>query len=147
TLIQKNRWLEAQQALNRLSAHCVSLTQNSSFIELQGLLNSAQNQKYKSPEIASWISTFRPGAGQVYAGDIKDGVNAFLLNAAFFYTGWSFIANGAWYELVTTAMIGQRYYLGNRYRARLIAEKNNKSQQEIFQRTMFDYVRRIYCVK
>jgi len=39
-------------------------------------------RKYPNSKKAFWLSTFFPGLGQFYLGDIKDGVNSLLLNTS-----------------------------------------------------------------
>ena len=47
------------------------------------LLFSYTLKKYPNSKKAFWLSTFFPGLGQFYLGDIKDGVNSLLLNTSF----------------------------------------------------------------
>jgi len=55
--------------------------------KIDALLVEAQNLSYKSATIAKTLSAIIPGTGQIYAGNWRNGLNAFALNgliAAFF---------------------------------------------------------------
>ena len=88
------------------------------------------------PETAFWLSIFIPGAGQIYAGDWKNGINSFVLNAtlAYFFLKVSFE-----YTLVD-AMASilpwfQRYYMGGYQRAKQTAErKRQQNRSEIYRK-------------
>jgi tetratricopeptide (TPR) repeat protein len=84
-------------------------------------------QSYKSPTTAKLLSAFFPGAGQIYSGYWKDGLNAFVLNGA--------IIGGVAYNvykkdygnaLMVAYLLLVRYYNGNIFRAGKDAEKHNQ---------------------
>ncbi len=45
------------------------------------LIEKAEAQKQKSVTTAQWLSVFLPGVGQLYAGSLTDGLNAFIINS------------------------------------------------------------------
>jgi len=100
---------------------------NKSARELNSTLLRARDS-YKSTTTAKILSTIIPGAGQVYAGNWHDGLNAFILNGVII----GFIANSAYKKdyrdaLLITFLLSYRYYKGNRYHAEKDVEKYNAS--------------------
>lgn len=96
-------------------------------------LDQALKAKYKSPKFAKCLSSFIPGAGQIYSGDWRNGINAVALNLA---TG----------SLVFSDLFGRqnkgtdlillsffiRFYRGNRYLAEKAALDRNQSISESY---------------
>ncbi len=90
------------------------------------------NQKI-DPNNAKGLSTIIPGMGQFASGDIKNGLNAFLLNGAIFYLWYHLFTEKNYIDLVFYFLNLKRYYLGQREKAASIAEKHNeKIMKEIF---------------
>ena len=93
--------------------------------EIQSLLARAGNS-YKSARTAQILSAIIPGAGQIYAGYWKDGINAFILNGLII----GFIANAIYRKDVRDVSIIiflYRYYAGNIYNAREDVRKHGAS--------------------
>ncbi len=126
TLILQHQWAlalqEARQLRPLFSAEAQPILQRI----IAQLSELAEHPHLKSPTIAHRLSTILPGSGQIYAGDWRNGINAFLLNAGTVYLLWQSITIGSWLDL---ALIGSfvwwRYYEGNRVRTTLIVQKRN----------------------
>ncbi len=92
------------------------------WLAVRTLLQKGQAIRPKSPVVAKWLSTFLPGLGQLYAGDVKNALNAFALNGAI---GFGVVRAFQDKEYIDATLEGgllfQRYYLGNRFRAAQIA--------------------------
>lgn len=95
--------------------------------QIDSLLLETKNFKYVSPDTARVYSTIIPGAGQIYAGNWKNGLNAFVLNGA--------LASAIIYKIVKADYMNalviwyflmKRYYIGNRYHAQRIANEHNQ---------------------
>jgi hypothetical protein len=81
----------------------------------------------RSPKIASFLSVILPGSGQIYAGDWKSGINAFILNGLILLWAGSEIRSGDLSDgLMVLTLILPRYYLGNIRRSREIVESRNR---------------------
>ncbi len=108
---------------------------------IDSLLFEIQRLKLKSPSTAVWLSTFLPGMGQIYAGDWRKGFNAFVLNAGFAsWVGYK-LGHGYWGDAyVIYSFLWQRYYFGNRYHARKIAEEFNEDRQRLAVKKILDYL-------
>lgn len=91
-----------------------------------------------NPRLAFFLSLFVPGTGQFYSGDIKNGLNSFVLNEGLLmlgiYTAYRYTIIDA---LISVGPWFQRYYQGGLESAEIIAEqKRAKHRQEIFQQTL-----------
>lgn len=85
------------------------------------VLVKIKNPKSKTAKILSMIL---PGAGQFYAGDIKNGINSLLLTGGFLFLGIHSALNyGIINSLASASPWIQRYYIGGFKRAELIAEE------------------------
>jgi len=78
--------------------------------------------------LAQILSVFIPGAGQFYAEDWRDGLNAFLLNGLLI----GLTANAIYKKNYDDAsliflLLTSRYYMGNIYHAGRDAEKYNEN--------------------
>jgi tetratricopeptide (TPR) repeat protein len=88
----------------------------------------ATRQSYKSPTTAKLLSVFIPGAGQIYSGYWKDGLNAFVLNGAII-GGVAYNVHKKHYNnaIIVAYLLLIRYYNGNIYHAGKDAEKHNQA--------------------
>ena len=85
---------------------------------LDALFEDALNIPQKSVTVAKVLSTIFPGAGHIYAGDWRDGLNAFLLNGALgFLTIDAVFAEHYMDAVLWGGAIFLRYYRGNTFRA------------------------------
>lgn len=123
TYIYTFNWEEAEEAFRGFYSNS-DLKERDKILHL---LSKACDLPYKSPKLAKWFSTLLPGSGQLYAGDLKNSLNAFLLNGLTTalllrevslksYLGTSF----------TFLNLFWQYYQGNRYWAEKIARDYNQ---------------------
>lgn len=82
---------------------------------------------------AKLLSTFIPGAGQLYIGDVKNGLNSLLLTGGIVALGFNYMLYYSWFDsLISIAPWFQRYYLGGRNRAaQLATDKLRKKRHEL----------------
>ncbi|MCZ6677916.1 MAG: tetratricopeptide repeat protein [Candidatus Poribacteria bacterium] len=80
----------------------------------------------KSPKQAQWMSTFLPGAGQIYAGKVRNGLISTAINAAFFYLLVDSIREERYVDAVGLYLVGARFYWGNRSNAKKWAIEHNR---------------------
>ena len=96
--------------------------------KVDALLVEAQRLPYKSAKVAKMLSTILPGAGQIYGGDWRNGLNALALNsltATFLLR--AILQRRQQDALMIFSFVFERYYLGNRYHAAEIIEDYNQS--------------------
>ncbi|MBN8677169.1 MAG: hypothetical protein J0M29_03030 [Chitinophagales bacterium] len=106
--------------------------------EFERLFRQAEKVARKSPKTARILSMFLPGAGQFYAGDIKNGLNSLLLNALL---GYWFVVTGVNYSFIDAGATVTpwlfRYYGGGIRRAGEILEKKKEERlRKIFQKVL-----------
>jgi tetratricopeptide (TPR) repeat protein len=138
--VQQHHWVQANALADQLelSGHNKA---DSSTRKLRTFLLQANEEKRCDPETAKLLSTIVPGTGQLYAGDVGNGVNAFALN---FLNGWVIVNNIIQADYVSVVlygvMIAERYYSGNRYHAEQIALKANEVMEEGFAREILEEI-------
>ena len=102
------RWKEARAALKNYTDDAA----------LDTHLEAALKAPRKSMRFAKFLSIILPGAGQVYAGNWRDGLNAFVLNGALGFATVDAALDGHYMDAVLWATaLFLRYYQGNYYRA------------------------------
>lgn len=110
------RWEEARAALKHYTGDA----------ELDVHFDTAINAPRKSEKLAKILSVILPGAGQVYAGNWRDGLNAFVLNGALGFATVDAALDGHYMDAVLWATaLFLRYYQGNYYRAEKAAAAFN----------------------
>ena len=106
--IYQFRWEEAREVIQDYTSDGT----------LDSLFNKAINLPQKSTRIAKVLSSILPGTGQFYAGNLKGGLNALILNGALGYVAVDGILDQ---NYVDAFMWGYyilfRYYRGNVFRA------------------------------
>jgi tetratricopeptide (TPR) repeat protein len=112
--------------------------------KLDGLFEAALNIPQKSIKVAQVLSTIFPGAGHIYAGDWRDGLNAFLLNGAFaFLTIDAVLAEHYTDAALWGGLIFWRYYRGNTFHAEEAAKQFNLRQSQQAAETLLQRLQEI----
>ncbi len=127
-----SKWKEATEAFN---IYFNDTNNNSQKIakQINSLLVKAQSSKYKSPKLAKTLSTILPGAGQIYAGDWLDGVNALIINTATVYLLYNNVHKQRYREAIFDSFfLFERFYSGNRLNAEKAAMKYNQNKKQKF---------------
>ena len=91
---------------------------------------------FKSPQLAQWMSTFLPGAGQIYAGKLESGLISGAINAAVCYLLVDSILDERYVDAVGICLVGSRFIMNNRGNARECTIEHN-------QRLEADFIRRL----
>jgi tetratricopeptide (TPR) repeat protein len=83
-----------------------------------------------NPKTAKTLSIIFPGLGQLYVGDIKNGLNSMALTGALLYLGVRTAANATFLDAVVSVVPWfQRYYTGGFYKAELIAQQRKQEKR------------------
>ena len=120
--IYQFRWEEARSVLRDYTTD----------ERLDARFDAAMNTPRKSAKVARILSTILPGAGHIYTGDWRDGVNALLLNGALAYLTIDAVLDGHYTDAALwVGVVLIRYYRGSTFRAGVAAEQFNvqKSRQ------------------
>ena len=116
TYIYQFRWEAAREVLR-------SYTTDE---RLDARFDSALNMPQKSVRVASILSKIIPGAGHVYAGDWRGGLNAIALNGAFGFLAVDAVLDGYYTDAALwVGIVFLRYYRGNTFRAEKAVEQFN----------------------
>ena len=91
---------------------------------------------FKSPRLAQWMSTFLPGAGQIYLGKLKNGLISSAISTAVFYLLVDSIREKRYVDAVGICLVGSRFYLGNRDDARKWTVEHNRRLEVDFIRQL-----------
>jgi TM2 domain-containing membrane protein YozV len=104
--------------------------------EITNIFDKKRNYMSPNPKVAWWLSLFIPGSGQIYSGDIKNGLNSFFLTATLFYLGARISRSYSYVDaIIGVAPWIQRYYSGGYTHAEDIAIKRRKEKRDkTFQR-------------
>jgi hypothetical protein len=121
--LYNHKWKSARDAFGE---YFINNPEPALQLQIDTLLAQAEQFFYKSPDDARGLSTFIPGLGQIYAGDWRNGLNAFILSggleAAIIYKLWNGYIGDAY---IIYTFLFRRYYTGNRYHAERIAGEYN----------------------
>ena len=117
--IYQFRWEDARESLRNYTTD----------ERLGALLDVATDIPLKSDRLAKVLSAIFPGAGQVYVGDWRDGINALLLNGALGFLTVDAVLDGHYVDAALWGgFIFWRYYRGNTFRAGQAAERFNQRE-------------------
>jgi tetratricopeptide (TPR) repeat protein len=104
-------------------------------------LFAKKNIMRPNPKTAKWLSIFMPGSGQIYAGDLKNGINSLVLNGSLFYL---FVRDAArfsfWESFIVFYPWIQRYYQGGYERAERIAVERRKQKRARIYRNVHELI-------
>ncbi len=136
TLTQNGHFEKAREALHKSIKNIPSLSadeQQALSKQIDSLFHEDNLPNLKDPEKAMMLSTFIPGAGQMYAGYPGEG----LLNLSLHLVSLSVAAYAGYHGFYITGYVAglavfQKFYFGSKERAYHLAEKNNKSQFQEF---------------
>lgn len=119
--IYQFRWDEAREVLENWGTD----------ERLDLLFDEAVSVSQKSVRVARILSTIFPGAGQVYAGNWRSGINALLLNGALGFLSVDAVLDGHYSDaLLWGGLVFWRYYRGNTFRAGQAAEQFNQQRTQ-----------------
>jgi hypothetical protein len=104
-------------------------------------INEYINQPKKSVRTAALLSFVCPGAGEIYAGDIKRGVADFLLTFGSGYLIYNSMKQKKYVDaFLIFNFLFQRFYLGSVFNAQRIAQATNeKNRQAWLKRVHSEY--------
>lgn len=134
-------WRSAKDALEK----CFETKRKKAFAyKADSLLSATKDLNYKSPGTARLLSTFIPGTGQMYSGNISDGINATLLNGAnIYFIIYKLLKKEYGNAYLIYFFLFKRYYLGNIYNAKKGAINHNRELNEQTADSIFSLLKNI----
>ncbi len=105
---------------------------------IQAIFADPHNFNRPNPKLASWLSIFIPGSGQIYTGEIVDGINSMLLTGSFVALAFYLAVTSSPLDAILTALPWfQRYYQGGFTRAEEFAkQKRAENRSQTFDRIL-----------
>jgi len=99
--------------------------------EISNEINAYISQPQKSMRTATLLSLVCPGAGDMYAGNIKLGIMDFLLNFGSGYLMYNAIKQKKYVDAILVFnFLFQRFYLGSIHNAQKSVEQRNKEHRQ-----------------
>ena len=86
----------------------------------------------KSLETAGWLSTIIPGSGQLYTGNVKEGLFAAAVTGTFIYLAADAVRERRYVDCAGISLVGWHFYWGNRTDARRLATEYNEQREQEF---------------
>jgi TM2 domain-containing membrane protein YozV len=126
TYFGMNNFKEAEKAF---IASIDSLNHQKEQLKIREIFIAVKKVDRINPKTAKILSVLIPGLGQIYAGDIRNGLNSLAITSAFVYMAYAISIKSTYIDGILTAMPWyQRYYMGGYARAEkiTIARKNEK---------------------
>jgi len=117
--------------------NCLDSSDTGSAEAIAGLFRR-KNLYTPNPKTALWFSLIIPGSGQLYSGDIKNGINSLLLCAGLFTLGVDVVIEYSVPDAITGVLPWyQRYYMGGYQNARDIArQKREKKRNDTYRQIL-----------
>lgn len=132
-LVLRFQWKEARDAYHAYITLLDDSSDRRNSPAVDSLLRMASRSPMLSEDRAVWFSTFLPGLGQLYSGDVKNAINAFGLNAALGYFVFDTVVGGGYVEgALLFSSVFLRYYMGNRYHAGRLALEENRNRNQAY---------------
>lgn len=132
--IHTNEWNKAITELRRVDTFQIDTSRRKEARRLADTLLKETPLPHKSPQMAERLSTVVPGSGQLYVGNVKEGILAAALSGTFIYLAVDAIRERRYVDCTGIALVGWQFYWGNRINARQLASEYNKNyEQELIQ--------------
>lgn len=101
--------------------------------KLEELLKDKKRLMQPNPKTAFFMSLLVPGMGQIYSGDLKNGINSFLLCGGLLAIGYNISLKYNYLDAILGILPWyQRYYQGGFRNAEKIAEKKRSANRNKF---------------
>lgn len=118
--LKERKWKEAEEEFDKITS---SALKERAF----QMLREISAQHFKSPKVALLLSTFIPGAGQIYASKPLQGIISFSLNLSLGYLTYKAVREDRRMDALLIVYFGlQRFYFGNLEQARKYPIEHNQ---------------------
>ncbi len=132
-LLLKGQWDKADHAFAGFAEQVPRQTPASEYLAAirRDLSVLKDRPLIKSTDTARKLSTVLPGAGQMYAGEFWNGVNALLINTGTSFLVWRELRDEDYSDSVLLfGLLWWRFYSGNRWQAEEAAKRANERYSE-----------------
>lgn len=131
-------------ALNDFEAVCNTASRNPYYAPraygIRRWIDMNRNSvEQRSPYLARWLSGVMPGAGQIYIGNWRSGLNSLIINGILGYLTVDAILSHRYIQSITIFAFGwNRYYFGGLTNSELGASVFNRAQWDNALRALMD---------
>ncbi|MBI5192407.1 MAG: tetratricopeptide repeat protein [Nitrospirae bacterium] len=133
-------WKSVQEYLH-IYVRNYSSDETTSAIAIDHLSDEVRLFRYKSESRAKFLSTFLPGAGQIYSDNLWDGIKSLGTNVTFATISINLLQDGLYTDgAMVFLFFFSRYYMGNRYQAVQSAKKHNNDIDKKLERIYFEFL-------
>lgn len=120
-------WLKAIAEFRQVDTILPNTVLSNTSIQIADTMLANVPLPLKSPQLAQWLSTFIPGAGQIYAGRVRNGLLSTAINATFLYLLVDALRDERYVDSVGIGLVGFRFYSGNRSNAKQWTIQHNRN--------------------
>lgn len=130
--VHTSDWNKAITEFRRADASEVNHPQRRKARQLADTVLNETPLSLKSPEMAGWFSTIIPGSGQLYTGNVKEGIFAAAVTGTFIYLAADAVRERRYVDCAGISLVGWHFYWGNRTDARRLASEYNGQREQEF---------------
>jgi hypothetical protein len=128
----RGKWDDARLALNDIAEGSSESRYKQKALSLSTMVSEGPELQHKNSRLATALSVFIPGSGQVYAGRTSDGLRHFAVDVLLIYATARLVQDESYAGAYLLAGITIPFYLGNVMGAGASAEAFNQRSRERF---------------
>ena len=134
--IHTSDWNKAIAEFRQVNTHESDVLEKESARQLADTLLNETPLPFKSPETAGLLSTIVPGSGQLYVGNVKEGLLVAAVSGVFVYLTADAVRERRYIDCAGISLVGLSFYWGNRTNARRLASEYNAQHEQEFIETL-----------
>lgn len=121
---------DCDNAIKLIKQHAAIWPDNTQFNDLSQAITNMKSIRFRKPAIAGVLSSIIPGSGQIYAGRLRDGLTAFVVNSLFIAGIISAVDSDHRETAWILGFFEAGWYTANIYNAMNDTHKTNKATWE-----------------
>ncbi len=134
--IHTSDWNKAIAEFRQVNTPESDVLEKESARQLADTLLNETPLPFKSPETAGLLSTIVPGSGQLYVGNVKEGLLVAAVSGVFVYLAADAVRERRYIDCAGISLVGLSFYWGNRTNARRLASEYNAQHEQEFIETL-----------
>ena len=134
--IHTSDWNKAIAEFRQVNTPESDVLEKESARQLADTLLNETPLPFKSPETAGLLSTIVPGSGQLYVGNVKEGLLVAAVSGVFVYLAADAVRERRYIDCAGISLVGLSFYWGNRTNARQLASEYNAQHEQEFIETL-----------
>ena len=134
--IHTSDWNKAIAEFRQVNTPESDVLEKESARQLADTLLNETPLPFKSPETAGLLSTIVPGSGQLYVGNVKEGLLVAAVSGVFVYLAADAVRERRYIDCAGISLVGLSFYWGNRTNAQQFASEYNAQHEQEFIETL-----------